>query len=71
MQIGDENVHRVRAVMEEVFGDQNVVSLITVVKTTGRVFGGEGSTQYNLVEPPDGAFVRSMSDEEKSQPSDT
>ena len=105
VQIGDENVHRVRAVMDEVFGDENAVSLITVVKTTGagspaigtnvlaavndfvlwyakdirqikyrqiyegRVFGGEGSTQYNLVEPPDGGFVRPMSDEEKAQPS--
>jgi len=34
----------------------------------GRVFGGEGSTQYNLVEPPDGGFVRSMTDEEKYEP---
>ena len=104
VQIGDENVNRVRAVMDEVFGDQNAVSLITVVKTTGagspaigtnvlaavndyvlwyakdirqikyrqiyegRVFGGEGSTQYNLVEPPDAGFVRAMSDEEKAEP---
>ena len=28
VQIGDENVHRVRAVMDEVFGDGNCVSLI-------------------------------------------
>jgi adenine-specific DNA-methyltransferase len=28
VQIGDENVHRVRAVMDEVFGDQNFVQLI-------------------------------------------
>jgi adenine-specific DNA-methyltransferase len=105
VQIGDENVHRVRAVMDEVFGDENAVSFITVVKTTGagspaigtnvlaavndyvlwyaknirqikyrqiyegRVFGAEGSTQYNLVEPPDGGFVRSMSDDEKNEPS--
>ena len=26
VQIGDENVHRVRAVMDEVFGDENFVS---------------------------------------------
>ena len=105
VQIGDENVHHVRAVMDEVFGDQNAVSLITVVKTTGagspaigtnvlaavndyllwyakdirqikyrqiyesRVFGGDGSTQYNLVEAPDGSMVRSMSEQEKSDPS--
>ena len=30
VQIGDENVHRVRAVMDEVFGEDNhIVSLIT------------------------------------------
>ncbi|WP_231993820.1 site-specific DNA-methyltransferase [Pseudobythopirellula maris] len=33
-QIGDENVHRVRAVMDEVFGEDNFVSLVTM-KTTG------------------------------------
>ncbi len=35
VQIGDENVHRVRAVMDEVFGAANIVSLITVEKTSG------------------------------------
>ena len=35
VQIGDENVHRVRAVMDEVFGDDNFISLITFVKTGG------------------------------------
>ena len=34
VQIGDENVHRVRAVMDEVFGEGNFVSLITIRKTT-------------------------------------
>jgi adenine-specific DNA-methyltransferase len=33
VQIGDENVHRVRAVMDEVFGDENFIVLITVQKT--------------------------------------
>ncbi len=33
VQIGDENVHRVRAVMDEVFGDDNFVALITFKKT--------------------------------------
>ena len=33
VQIGDENVHRVRAVMDEVFGEANVCAQITVVKT--------------------------------------
>ena len=35
VQIGDENVHRVRAVMDEVFGDHNSVSVIVVSKTSG------------------------------------
>lgn len=39
IQIGDENVHRVRAVLDEVFGDDNFEALITVRKT-----GGLGST---------------------------
>jgi adenine-specific DNA-methyltransferase len=35
VQIGDENVHRVRALMDEVFGEENFVSLIGVSKTSG------------------------------------
>ena len=35
VQIGDENVHRVRAVMDEVFGDENFLSMIVVRKTGG------------------------------------
>lgn len=34
VQIGDENVHRVRAVMDEVFGDENFCSLISYSKTS-------------------------------------
>ena len=34
VQIGDENVHRVRAVMDEVFGEDNFVSLIAFLKTS-------------------------------------
>jgi adenine-specific DNA-methyltransferase len=33
VQIGKENVHRVRAVMEEVFGEDNFVAQINVMKT--------------------------------------
>ena len=33
VQIGDENVHRVRSLMEEVFGGENFVSSITVKKS--------------------------------------
>jgi adenine-specific DNA-methyltransferase len=35
VQIGDENVHRVRAVLDEVFGAENLISQITYQKTTG------------------------------------
>ena len=34
VQIGDENVHLVRAVLDEVFGAENFCSLITVTKTS-------------------------------------
>lgn len=36
VQIGDENVHRVRAVMDEVFGDENIITQIAFKTTTGR-----------------------------------
>ena len=36
VQIGDENVHRVRAVMDEVFGEDNFISEIAVQKTSGQ-----------------------------------
>jgi len=35
VQIGDENVHRLQAVLDEVFGEDNFVSHISVAKTTG------------------------------------
>ena len=35
VQIGEENVHRVRALLDEVFGEENFVSQITVLKTSG------------------------------------
>ena len=35
VQIGDENVHRVRAVMDEVFGEENFISQISFAKTSG------------------------------------
>lgn len=39
VQIGDENVHRIRSVMDEVFGEDNFISQITIRKTTS-----EGNT---------------------------
>ena len=35
VQIGDENVHRVRALLEEIFGEDNFVSQITFRTTSG------------------------------------
>ena len=35
VQISDENVHRVRCLMDEVFGDENFVSLISYATTSG------------------------------------
>lgn len=35
IQIGDENVHLVRSILDEVFGAENFISLITYSKTTG------------------------------------
>ncbi len=40
VQIGDANVHKVRALMDEVFGEENFVSQITYTSTTG--LGGVG-----------------------------
>ncbi|MBP3526791.1 MAG: site-specific DNA-methyltransferase [Opitutales bacterium] len=36
VQIGDENVHRVRSIMDEVFGEDNYISQIQFVTTSGR-----------------------------------
>ncbi len=36
VQIGDENVHRIRVLMDEVFGASNFVSEIRFLKTTGK-----------------------------------
>ena len=36
VQIGDENVHRVRAVMDEVFGQENACSIIPFVTTSSQ-----------------------------------
>lgn len=35
VQIGDENAHRVRAIMDEIFGENNFVSQISFATTTG------------------------------------
>ena len=50
VQIGDENVHRVRAVMDEVFGAENFVSQIAFKKTSGQTVETtlRGRTDYVL-----------------------
>ena len=35
VQIGDENVHRVRSLMDEIFGDENFISAVSFVTTGG------------------------------------
>jgi len=49
VQIGDENVHRVRAVMDEVFGDGNCLSVITFVTTGSQTTGVLPSVTDNLL----------------------
>jgi adenine-specific DNA-methyltransferase len=44
VQIGDENVHRVRAVMDEVFGEENFVAQIPFGKTSGSTGDFLGNT---------------------------
>jgi adenine-specific DNA-methyltransferase len=44
VQIGDENVHRVRVLLDEVFGDTNHISQIAFTKTTGKASGALDST---------------------------
>jgi len=49
VQIGDENVHRVRALMDEVFGDENCMAQISVKKTSGATSEYmPGTTDYVL-----------------------
>jgi adenine-specific DNA-methyltransferase len=49
VQIGDENVHRVRAVIDEVFGEDNFISTLLVQKTGGLVQSFvPGTTDYVL-----------------------
>jgi adenine-specific DNA-methyltransferase len=48
VQIGDENVHRVRAVMDEVFGETNFCSLITFAKT-GALLGDRLSSNHDYL----------------------
>jgi len=48
VQIGDENVHRVRAVMDEVFGDENFISQIGFAKTNSSTSSSISSV-YDII----------------------
>lgn len=45
VQIGDENVHRIRVMMDEIFGDTNFVSQIVYRTTTGKASTALDSTR--------------------------
>ena len=49
LQIGDENQHRVRALMDEVFGEENFISLIGFAKTSGSTEDYLGQTTDYLL----------------------
>ena len=49
VQIGDENVHRVRAVMDEVLGEENFLSLIAFAKTSAFTSNTLSSTYDYIV----------------------
>ena len=49
VQIGDENVHRVRTVMEEVFGEENAGPVIDFKTTTGLASGFLASSTDHLI----------------------
>lgn len=57
VQIGDENVHRVRALLEEVFSEENFVSQIAYRTTTGKASAALDSTRDFVL-----WFAKSLSD---------
>jgi adenine-specific DNA-methyltransferase len=44
VQISDENVHRIRAILDEIFGEDQYLGQIAFVKTTGQTDSAIGST---------------------------
>jgi adenine-specific DNA-methyltransferase len=50
VQIGDENVHRIRALMDEVFGDENFSGMISFFKTSSQAtVGVQSIVDYIIV----------------------
>jgi adenine-specific DNA-methyltransferase len=63
VQIGDENVHLVRSLMDEVFGSENFVSVITFTTTgttTGRYLSGTSSFIVWYAREVDGLRYRQL-----------
>ena len=71
VQIGDENVHRVRAVLDEVFGEPNFVSQIVYRTTTGKASAALDSTRDFVLwfakSLPDLKFRRSLFERDVDQ----
>ncbi|HPN87185.1 MAG TPA: site-specific DNA-methyltransferase [Smithella sp.] len=49
VQIGDENVHRIRALLDEIFGDENFFSQITLKKLSPLGTGGMANVTDNVL----------------------
>jgi len=49
VQIGDENVHRVRSLLDEIFGEVNFVSEIAAAKTSGLAASGALASGHDYV----------------------
>ncbi len=49
VQIGDENVHRIRVLLDEVFGDENFFSQITLKKLSPLGTGGMANVTDNIL----------------------
>ncbi|MGH9773187.1 MAG: site-specific DNA-methyltransferase, partial [Candidatus Acidiferrales bacterium] len=59
VQIGDENVHRVRSVMDEVFGDANFITEVAFKKTAGQSSQVmSGTLDYLLLFAKDSSHVK-------------
>ena len=59
VQIGDENVHRVRALMDEIFGEDNFFSQIAIKKTLGLGSSGiAGTLDYCLWYAKDSKVIK-------------
>lgn len=72
VQIGDQNVHRVRALMDEIFGEDNSIATITVEKTSAQTseFISE-STDYILFYAKDSESLKFRNLLRSKEPTDS